>query len=158
MPDSPNARGFDFEVGSWRVHHRSKRQSGDWIEFDGDCVNRPLIGGQANVEEHAFHRPAGLSHGIALRAYDPAKDLWAIWWVDSRDPHLPLDPPVVGGFVNGVGTFFSDSEMDGRMTRTRYIWSDVTPTSARWEQAFSADGGGTWDTNWVMTFERATET
>ena len=70
MPDISNAHGFDFEVGSWRVHHRSKRQTGEWVEFEGDCVNRPLIGGQANVEEHAFHRPAGLSHGIAMRAFD----------------------------------------------------------------------------------------
>jgi len=146
--------GFDFEVGSWRVHHRSKRQTGEWIEFEGTCVNRGLIGGQANVEEHTFHRPTGVSHGIAMRAYDPATGLWAIWWVDSREPHLPLDPPVRGRFEDGVGTFYADSEMDGRMTRTRFIWSHITPTSARWEQAFSTDDGASWDVNWRMDFRR----
>jgi hypothetical protein len=154
IPTGANARGFDFEVGSWSVHHRSKRQGGAWTQFDGTCVNRPLMAGQVNVEEHTFHRPAGLSYGVAMRAYDPATDLWAIWWVDSRDPHLPLDPPVVGRFDNGVGTFYSDGEMDGRMTRTRFIWSQITATSARWEQAFSTDGGAVWDTNWVMEFRR----
>jgi hypothetical protein len=29
-----------------------------------------------------------------------------------------------------------------------------TPTP-RWEQAFSEDGGETWETNWVMDFARA---
>lgn len=146
--------GFDFEVGSWSVRHRTKRPSGEWIEFDGTCVNRPLIGGQANVEEHSFNRPIGVSHGIALRAYDPTTDLWAIWWVDSRLPHLPLDPPVRGRFEDGVGEFFSDSLMDGVMTRTRFVWSHLTASSARWEQAFSTDDVASWDVNWVMTFER----
>ena len=27
-------------------------------------------------------------------------------------------------------------------------------TAARWEQAFSADGGATWEVNWVMEFTR----
>jgi hypothetical protein len=156
MPDTlANQHGFDFEVGSWTVHHRSKRQTGDWIEFDGTCQNRGLIAGQANVEEHTFNRPTGVNHGIALRAYDPATDLWAIWWVDSRDPHLPLDPPVKGRFEDGVGTFYADSEMGGTLTRTRFVWSHITPTSARWEQSFSTDGGASWDLNWRMEFQRA---
>ena len=155
LPQSADSqRGFDFEVGSWAVHHRTKRPTGEWVEFDGTCVNRPLIGGQANVEEHTFQRPIGVGHGIALRAYDATTDLWAIWWVDSRLPHLPIDPPVKGRFENGVGTFFSDSLMDGVMTRTRFIWSHITATSARWEQAFSTDSGAAWDINWVMAFQR----
>ena len=155
LPQSTDGQhGFDFEVGSWTVRHRTKRPTGEWIEFDGTCVNRPLIGGQANVEEHTFHRPIGVGHGIALRAYDPTTELWAIWWVDSRLPHLPLDPPVVGRFEDGVGTFYADSLMDGVMTRTRFIWSHITATSARWEQAFSTDSGAAWDINWVMAFQR----
>jgi hypothetical protein len=149
------AHGFDFEVGSWSVHHRTKRQTGEWVEFDGTCVNRPLMAGQCNVEEHTFQRPAGVSYGVAMRAFDPATGLWAIWWVDSRDPHLPLDPPVKGRFEDGVGTFYADSELDGRMTRTRYVWSHITSVSARWEQAFSTDNGASWDVNWVMVFTRS---
>ena len=30
-----------------------------------------------------------------------------------------------------------------------------TPASAHWEQAFSPDGGKTWEVNWVMEFSRA---
>jgi hypothetical protein len=153
-PRTDGFHGFDFEVGSWTVHHRIKRPTGEVVEFDGTCVNRPLMGGQANVEEHTFHRPAGVSYGVAMRAYDAKTGLWAIWWVDSRDPHLPLDPPVKGRFEDGVGTFYADSLMDGKMTRTRFIWSRITASSAQWEQAFSTDSGASWDTNWVMAFSR----
>ena len=59
----------------------------------------------------------------------------AIWWLDSRAPHLPMDPPVIGRFFNGVGTFFCDSIVNGKDVRVRYVWSRVTPGSAHWEQA-----------------------
>lgn len=147
--------GFDFQVGSWRVHHRVHRADGTWLEFDGTCVNRPLMSGQANVEDHTFNRPSGVTYAVGIRAYDPKTGEWAIWWVDSRNPHLPLDPPVKGHFENGVGTFYADGIVNGKPTRTRFIWSRITPTSARWEQALSSDGGQTWDTNWIMEWRRA---
>jgi hypothetical protein len=145
---------FDFQVGSWRVHHRVKR-AGDWIEFEGTCINRPLMAGSANVEDHTFDKQNGVTHGIGLRAFDPKTAQWAIWWVDSRDPFGALDPPVKGRFENGVGTFYSDGMIDGRAIRTRFIWSHITRTSARWEQAFSSDDGVTWETNWIMEFRRS---
>ena len=155
-PPSPahdGAHDFDFEFGNWRVHHRTKR-SGEWIEFEGTSSARGLNDGSSNVEENTFHRPTGDTQGIALRTFDRKKQKWAIWWVDSRDPHAALDPPVVGAFVDGVGTFYSDGLLNGKQTRTRYTWSHITATSAQWEQAFSLDEGKTWDTNWVMQFHR----
>jgi hypothetical protein len=158
-PPAPARSGlhdFDFLRGEWRVHHRVKRATGadPWWEFDGTCSNRGLMEGSANVEEHRFDKPTGVAYGIALRAYDPKTAQWAIWWVDSRTPHLPLDPPVKGRFENGVGTFYSDYVADGKPMRVRFIWSRITPTSAQWEQAISADAGATWDTNWIMEFRR----
>ncbi len=149
------AHGFDFEFGQWRVHHRIKRAAdGQWVEFEGTSEDRPIMGGSANVEDNIFHRPGGDTRGVALRAYDAKKDEWAISWVDSRDPTASLDPPVRGRFKDGVGTFYSDQVVGGKPTRTRYIWSRITPTSARWEQALSEDGGKTWATNWIMDFRR----
>lgn len=147
------ARDFDFQRGEWRVRHRVKKKD-TWIEFVGTCRNRGLIDGSANVEEHTFLRSTGTTYGIALRAYDAKGAQWAIWWVDSRDPHAPLDPPVKGLFENGVGTFYSDYVADGNPMRVRYVWSHLSANSARWEQAVSADAGKTWDTNWTMEFER----
>ena len=151
---SAGAQDFDFEFGNWRVRHRLKRPSGEWVEFEGTSSDRALNDGSANVEENTFHRPTGDTQGIALRTFDRKTGLWAIWWVDSRDPHGALDPPVKGRFVDGVGTFYSDGVVNGKTQRTRFIWSHITSASARWEQAFSLDEGKTWDTNWVMEFKR----
>lgn len=148
------AHDFDFEFGNWHVHHRLKRPGGEWVEFEGTSSDRALNDGSANVEENTFRRPTGDTQGIALRTFDKKTGLWAIWWVDSRDPHGALDPPVKGRFVDGVGTFYSDDVVDRKPRRTRFIWSHITPASARWEQAFSFDSGKTWDTNWVMEFKR----
>lgn len=153
--DLSGAHDFDFEFGEWQVQHRLKRPNGEWLEMVGTASVRPILGGLGNVEDNVFHRPTGNTRGLALRTYDPATASWAIWWVDGRAPHAALDPPVKGRFRDGVGTFYSDSEVDGKPVRTRFIWSRITRTSARWEQAFSHDAGQTWDTNWIMEFRRA---
>lgn len=151
-------RDFDFLVGHWNVHHR-RIQPGtrEWIEFEGTCVNRPLLEGAAHVEEHALDAPAGAYRAVGLRAFDTKAGTWAIWWLDGRHPHGTFDPPVKGRFENGVGTFVSDYEQDGKPMRVRFVWSRITPTSARWEQATSADAGRSWDVNWIMEFRRAKE-
>jgi hypothetical protein len=150
---------FDFLVGSWRVHHRKLKErlagSHDWVEFDGTCSMRQLMNGWANVDDNVMNVPGGAYRGVGLRSYDPKTGLWPIWWLDGRDPFGNLDPPVKGHFVNGVGNFYSDDTLNGKPVRVRYTWSHITSTSARWEQAYSPDGGKTWETNWVMDFVRA---
>lgn len=150
----PGVHDFDFEFGNWQVHHRVKRPDGGWVEFDGVASARPLIDGSADIEEHTFSKPTGKTYGIGLRTFDGKSGTWAIWWVDSRSPHLPMDPPNIGRFRDGMGTFFSEGIIDGKTVHTRYIWSHITQDSARWEQALSTDGGRTWQTNWIMEFRR----
>jgi hypothetical protein len=148
---------FDFLVGDWRVHHhRLKPNSQEWVDFAGTCSNSKLMGGEANMEEHWLPAPYGAYRAIGLRAYDSKTDQWAIWWLDGRYPSGPLDPPVKGRFENGVGTFYNDYTQDGKPMRVRFIWSNITPTSARWEQSLSSDGGKTWTPNWIMNFKRDT--
>jgi hypothetical protein len=148
---------FDFFAGTWRVSHRRlrRRLAADtrWEEFDGACESRPIIGGLGNVDDNLLHLPASTYRAATLRLFDPATGDWSIWWVDGRT--MQLEPPVRGRFENGTGTFFGDDTIDGRPIRVRFVWSDITVSSARWAQAFSADGGASWETNWTMDFLRA---
>jgi len=153
--DPSGTRGFDFLDGEWRVQHRRiSSVSKKWVEFAGTCSHRALMGGSANVEEYAMDSPDGAYRALNLRAYDKKADRWSIWWLDQRYPEGPIGPPVQGRFENGIGTFYADYEQDGKPTRVRFIWSDITPTSARWQQATTTDGGKTWQTNWYMKLER----
>ena len=157
-PNNTGSHDFDFEFGKWRVHHRALRQvSPDkraWIEFEGTADVRPIMAGTGNVEDNVIVYPSGTYRAAALRSFDAQTGQWSIWWLDGRWPLGPLDPPVRGHFDNGVGTFYSDDIVNGKPVRTRYIWSKITPTSAQWEQASSVDNGATWETNWVMQFQR----
>jgi hypothetical protein len=150
---------FDLRVGHWRAHHRRLKErlagSHEWVEFEGTCVFQQLMGGWANMDDNVFDMPGGVYRGVTLRAYDAGSGEWAIWWLDGRNPFGDLDPPVKGRFENGIGTFYADDTLRGRKIRVRFIWSHITATSAHWEQAFSADGGRTWETNWITDFRRA---
>jgi hypothetical protein len=153
---STGARDFDFLVGEWRVHHRRlKPDSHQWVDFEGTVSNRTLMDGGANIEEHALHAPSGAYRAVALRSYDSKTGQWAIWWLDGRYPSGPLGPPVKGRFERGIGTFYADYAQDGKRMRVRFVWSQITSTSARWEEAYSPDAGTTWETNWIMEFRRA---
>jgi hypothetical protein len=88
-----------------------------------------------------------------VRLFDGESGLWRIWWA-STVGQGQLDTPLVGRFGDGLGTFECDDVIDGREVRLRFFWKDITESSARWEQAFSFDGGRSFKTNWVMQFER----
>jgi hypothetical protein len=152
---------FDARVGDWKVTHRRLKESlagsHEWIEFDGTLSLRPVLGGLGNVSDNVFNMPGGAYRGVSMRAYDPKTGRWATWWLDGRDPHGELDPPMKGCFEagGGSGTFYGEERFKGKLVRVRVIWSNVTASSARWEQAFSADGGKTWEVNWTSELRRA---
>ena len=148
---------FDFFMGLWRCRHRylARRlaDSRHWLEFDGSCSARKILGGYGNVDESDISLPGQPYKGMTVRTYDPTSGLWSIYWSDSRTPGR-LTPPVVGRFEKGLGTFYGDDACDGHPVRVRFIWSHIKSHSARWEQAFSVDGGRHWESNWIMDFTR----
>lgn len=149
---------FAFALGNWRVSHRRLRERlvgcTEWLEFEGEMSTHAVLGGFGNVEDNLLHLPDGAYRAIALRSFDPQTGQWAIWWLDARAPHQ-VDVPVVGSFRDGVGTFHADDSLNGVPIRIRFNWFTSNPHQPRWEQAFSADGGATWETNWTMDFRRA---
>jgi hypothetical protein len=148
---------FDFLAGSWTVQHRRLKHrlahSNEWETFSGTSKTWLVLDGQGNVDDNVLQTPVGTYSAVTLRSFDPATKSWSIWWLDSRRPH-ELDPPVVGSFRDGIGTFFAKDIFNGRPIIVRYIWSDITPDSAKWQQAFSDDNGKTWETNWIMEFHK----
>ncbi|QQP99430.1 hypothetical protein [Lysobacter enzymogenes] len=151
------ARAFDFFLGTWQVRYRRLRErlmdSRDWEEFDGRCQTQSLFGGLAQFDESVVNRPGLPYRGLALRSFDPATRSWADWWLDTRNPQR-IGPPMIGGFADGEGRFFGESQLRGATVKVRGLWTGIGADRVQWEQAYSADGGASWETNWVSRYRR----
>jgi hypothetical protein len=160
-PIAATSADFDFLMGIWRVQHRYRVRRlaacNDWIEFEGTCAARKILGGLGNTDENDIAMPGGRYTGMSLRLWDPDSGRWTIQWLDSRRPGV-IGAAVYGSFSQrpdgAFGVFYGDDVHSGRDIRVRYIWSRIAVDSARWEQAFSADEGNSWETNWYMDFTR----
>jgi hypothetical protein len=150
---------WDWLVGRWIVKHRrlKERLAGctQWEEFAGSSVTWTTMGGLGTADDNVIELPSGTYRAMGIRAFDPKLGRWAIWWLDARNP-TSIEPPVYGSFKDGVGTFEGEDTLRGKPIKVRFRWTNITPTSAHWEQAFSPDGGATWEVNWEMEFLRAT--
>ena len=157
--DLSGLHAFDTRVGRWTAHHKVLKErlanSQEWIEYDGTQTCWLTLGGYGNADDNFFDHPSGAFRGVSVRTYDPKTGIWSIWWFNGRKPSSDIDPPVRGRFVNGVGTFLADDTFNDKPITVRYIWSEMTPASAHWEQAFSPDKGRTWETNWITDFRKA---
>jgi hypothetical protein len=150
---------FDFEIGTWNIHLSRLQDrlvgSKTWVKFDGISVTRKVWNGRANLEEFETDSPTGHIEGLTLRVYNPQTHQWSIYWANSKDPALgqPIQP-MVGEFKNGRGEFYDQELWKGRSVYVRFIWSDITPNSAHFEQSYSDDGGKTWEVNWITNQTR----
>lgn len=146
---------FDFIIGSWRVRHRRLKERladcDEWVEFEGAVTTRKILGGHGNLEEQDVPLPGDPYRAVALRSFDAASGEWSIWWLDGRYPRS-IDVPVVGRFEDGIGTFYADDTFREMPIKIRFLWIAPAAGHPRWEQAFSADAGASWETNWTMEF------
>ena len=155
MKEHDRARDFDFLVGRWSIHNRRLKErlrgSTEWLEFHATNDARLLAGGLGNEDVYRTDWAGGFV-GLTFRFYDPKARTWSLYWADSR--RGTLDPPVVGAFDGDTGVFEGDDTWEGTKVRVRFVWSKANPDAPFWEQAFSTDGGKTWEKNWVMEFSR----
>jgi hypothetical protein len=167
-PDSPKAsvqpptrerdgqHDFDFAIGTWqtRVSRLLHPLTGSttWVDYVGTSVVRKVWNGRAHLVELEVDGPGGRIEGLSLRLYNPQSRQWSLNFSNSAGG--TLSQPTIGEFRNGRGEFFDQETLDGRAILVRFVISDITRRSCRFEQAFSDDGGKTWEVNWIATDTR----
>ena len=150
---------FNFEYGTWRTHYRllKKRLANnhEWVTCEGTSVIRPFFGGYGNIEDGDLMCPNRYIGGLTIRTYSAATHQWTIWWATKKDG---IDPPAqVGHFdADGTGEFYAHDIQVGKHVIVRFKWTHPNGVPY-FEQAFSADNGKTWETNWTTTYERVSE-
>jgi hypothetical protein len=158
-PQAPRdgSHDFDFNLGTWHTHIRRLAHplanSNEWFEVEGSVRIRPVWNGKAQLEEIEADGPKGHWESMTLFLYNPTAHQWTLHFVNSSDG--TISDPATGEFHDGRGEFYAPDTFGGRAIVTRQIWSKVTPDTHQFEQAFSTDGGKTWETNFVANLTRA---
>jgi hypothetical protein len=152
-------RDFDFNIGSWKTHIRRLLHpltgSDAWVELNGTVVVRKVWGGRASLEEIEADGPNGHFEGTTLFLYNPQSHQWSQTFASSDDG--TLGQPSIGEFKQGRGELFDQETFNGRTILVRGVWSEITPNSHRFEQAFSDDGGKTWEPNFIANLTRESQ-
>jgi hypothetical protein len=158
-PAHDGQHDFDFEFGTWATQLTVLRApltgSTTWVEYAGTTIVRPVWGGLANLVELDVAGPSGHLQGLSLRLYNPDSRQWSLNFSNSREGTLA--PPAIGEFKDGRGAFHGQETLKGRAIIVRFLISDMTPTACRFEQAFSDDGGASWEDNWIAIDTRDAE-
>ena len=152
--DMPEAHHFDFIVGEWQILNKMRNPQGEWVEFPATDKGEKYLDGCTIIDHYEATFPDGtIRKGITIRAFDHQTRQWSLVWLDNRNP--PDFRPLVGEFKDGIGLFYQQlAGPDGATIHVRFMWDNISDTTARWQQAFSHDGGQTWNTNWIMEFTR----
>ena len=147
---------FDFEIGTWRTQLSRLMNplsgSTTWVKYEGTTVVRKVWGGLANLVELEAEGAAGRFQGLNLRLYNPQSRQWSLNFASVTGGALTT--PTIGEFKDGRGEFYSQETLNGRAILVRFVISDITADSCRFEQAFSDDGGKTWEVNWIAVDTR----
>jgi hypothetical protein len=156
-PPPDGQHDFDFNLGAWKTRVRRLQHplsgSSTWVTYEGTHIVRKVWDGRANLGELELDGPAGQHvEGLALRLYSPRSHQWKVYFANSASGTTGV--PLVGGFRHGRGEFIDQDDWNGRTILVRNVWSNITPTSCHSEQSFSADGGKTWEVNWIATDTR----
>ena len=150
---------FDFEIGTWKTHLRRLLKpltsSTTWAEYHGTTVVRKVWNGRANLVELEVDGPAGHIEALSLRLYNPQSRQWSLNFANSAAGTMAV--PTIGEFRNGRGEFYDQETLNGRAILVRFLILPVSADSIRFEQSYSADGGKTWELNWVAVDSRVRE-
>lgn len=155
-PPRDGQRDFDFEIGTWKTSLKRLLSpltgSTKWVEYEGTTIVRKVWEGNANLVELDVSGSAGNIKALSLRLYNPESRQWSLNFANIKGGVMAV--PTIGEFKNGRGEFYNQETLNGRAILVRFVIFDITPNSCRFEQAFSDDGGKTWEVNWIATDTR----
>jgi hypothetical protein len=155
-PAHDGSHDFDFELGTWKTHVKRlvKPLSGSttWVEMIGITTVKPVWGGRANLVELEADGPNGHFRGLSLRLFNPQTQTWSLNFANAADGTLTI--PTVGKFKDGRGEFFNEDTLGDKPILVRFVITPLSKDEIRFEQAFSADQGKTWEVNWIATDTR----
>lgn len=154
--EDPAYHDFDFDIGTWKTHStrllRPLTGSAAWADLDSITVVSKIWGGRANLVELKGDGPSGAVQLLALRWYNPVAHQWDMDFAHPGEGSLGV--PGTGVFRNGRIDFYDQEPYNGRAILVRFsVWPVGADTAAS-EQAFSDDGGKTWEVNWRTTYTR----
>jgi hypothetical protein len=158
--DNDGQDAFDFDLGKWKTHSSRLLHpltgSKTWVDMDGVSVVKKVWDGRANLAAYKADGPAGHIELMALRWFNPTTHEWNI---DFATPNVGTlgAVPGVGEFKNGRVDFYDYEPINGRSVLVRFSMWSITHDTAQSEQAFSDDGGKTWEVNWINRYTRVTE-
>ena len=159
LPQRDGSHDFDFLIGNWKAHVRRLPDrlngSNTWVEYDGISNHKKLLDSNANFEEFDVRNSEKNLRIKAqtLRLYNSETHQWSIYLLDLDQGTLAT-PPQIGQFDGNRGEFYAQDTYKGRAILVRYVWLNFSPNSSRMEQSFSADGGKTWEVNWICELTR----
>ena len=159
-PDHDGSHEFDFGIGVWKTHSKRLMHplsgANDWAEMDGITKVTPIWGGKANLAEYKADGSAGPMELLALRIYNPTTKQWSINFAHPKGGTLG-DIPGIGQVQDGRITFYDQEPINGKATLVRFSIWEITADTAQSEQAFSLDGGKTWEVNWINQYTRLSQ-
>jgi len=130
---------FDFLQGEWEITTKVLTQrlanSTEWEEFPSRLWGmEKFLSGYFNIDRFSATRRGKPFEASSIRVYQPVENVWPIYWVDSVQ--FEVIPQVVGTFENGIGLFYGEDKFRDRLVPLRFLWKDISRTSAVWEQAY----------------------
>ncbi|WP_426174161.1 hypothetical protein [Massilia sp. TWR1-2-2] len=148
---------FDGEIGVWQTRLKRLRNplggSSEWLAYEGTTLVRRAVDERANLVELDVSGAAGRIAGVSMRLYHPASGQWSLHFANLANGEMT--DSMQGAFTNGRGVFYGHDTVAGRRVFVRFLVIPQHQDQWRFEQAYSADGGKTWEDNWIAVDTRS---
>ena len=139
----------DFNLGKW---HTSIRRYADpfsapshFASLEGTVTVRPVWNGKALLEEIEADGPNGHWQGLTLFLYNPQSGQWSQNYANAAQGHFEAAATIGEQRGRDIELYSTDTA-GGRAILVKGLWSEIEPDSHRYTEAYSDDGGRTWQT------------